>query len=76
MLDMLAQGRRGKASARKFFRRLLKGLPYEPRVIITNKLGSYSAVKVEVRTIVVHLGEKGSNNRTENLHRPTRLRSE
>jgi putative transposase len=76
VLDILAQGGRGKASARKFFCRLLKGLPYEPRVIITNKLGSYSAVKVEARTIVVHLREKGSNNRTENSHPPTRLRSE
>jgi hypothetical protein len=35
------QPRRNKQAAKKFFRRLLKGLQYVPRVIITDQLRSY-----------------------------------
>ncbi len=38
VLDILVQSRRDKAAAKKFFRRLLKGLAYVPRVVITDKL--------------------------------------
>ena len=38
MLDILVQSRRNKQAAKKFFRKLLKGLQYVPRVIITDKL--------------------------------------
>jgi putative transposase len=38
VLDILVQSRRNKAAAKKFFRKLLKGLGYVPRVIITDKL--------------------------------------
>ena len=41
VLDILVQSRRNKAAARKFFRKLLKGCQYVPRVIITDKLASY-----------------------------------
>ena len=41
VLDILAQRRRDKKAAKKFFRKLLKGLRYVPRVIITYKLRSY-----------------------------------
>ena len=43
MLDILVQSRRNKRAAKKFFRKLLKGLQYVPRVIITDKLKSYGA---------------------------------
>ena len=43
VLDILVQSRRSKKAAKKFFRKLLKGLTYVPRVIITDKLKSYSA---------------------------------
>src|SRR6266849_7479100 len=43
VLDILVQPRRNKGAAKKFFRKLLKGLKYVPRVIITDKLGSYAA---------------------------------
>src|SRR5262249_15007062 len=39
----LVQGKRDKKAAKKFFRKLLKGLRYVPRVIITDKLRSYNA---------------------------------
>jgi len=34
-----------KKAAKKFFRKLLKGLQYVPRAIITDKLRSYAAAK-------------------------------
>ena len=45
VLDILVQRRRDKKTAKKFFRKLLKGLRYVPPVIITDKLRSYSAAK-------------------------------
>jgi putative transposase len=74
VLDILVQGRRDKKAAKKFFRKLLKGLQYVPRVIITDKLKSYSAAKAEVMPGVEHLQQKYQNNRAENSHQPTRLR--
>jgi putative transposase len=47
VLDILVQRRRNKRAAKKFFRKLLKGLTYVPRVIVTDKLQSYSAAKRE-----------------------------
>ena len=73
-LDILVQRRRDKKAAKKFFRKLLKGLQYVPRVIITDKLRSYSAAKAEVLPGVEHCQDKGQNNRAENSHQPTRLR--
>src|SRR6266481_7516795 len=40
VLDILVQSRRNKHAAKRFFRKLLKGLQYVPRVIITDKLKS------------------------------------
>ena len=74
MLDILVQSRRDKNAAKKFFRRLLKGLRYVPRVIISDKLKSYSAAKAEVMPGVEHRRQKYQNNRAENSHQPTRLR--
>jgi len=53
VLDILVQSRRDKKAAKKFFRKLLKGLRYVPRVLITDKLRSYSAAKAEVLPGVV-----------------------
>ena len=74
MLDILVQPRRDKAAAKKFFRRLLKGLAYGPRVIISDKLASYGAAQREVLPSVGHRRHKGLNNRAENSHQPTRER--
>ncbi len=35
VLEILVQNRRDKRAAKKFFRKLLKGLRYVPRVIVT-----------------------------------------
>ncbi len=45
-----------------------------PRVMITDKLASYSAAKGEVMPSVEHRRHKGLNNRAENSHQPTRRR--
>jgi putative transposase len=54
VLDILVQNRRNKKAANKFFRKLLKGLTYVPRVIITDKLKSYGAAKQEILPGVEH----------------------
>jgi transposase-like protein len=48
VLDVLVQSPRDKKAAKKFFRKLLKGLTYVPRVIITDKLKSCGAAKREM----------------------------
>src|SRR5260221_230373 len=48
VLDILVQNKRDKRAAKKFFRKLLKGLRYVPRAIITDKLRSYHAAQQEI----------------------------
>jgi putative transposase len=72
--DILVQRHRDKAAAKKFFRKLLKGLRYVPRVIITDKLKSYGAAKRELLPGVEHRQHRYLNNRAENSHQPTRQR--
>jgi putative transposase len=72
ILDILVQSRRNKNAAKKFFRKLLKGLMYVPRVVITDKLKSYGAAKREILPGVEHRQRRYLNNRCENSHRPTR----
>jgi putative transposase len=74
VLDSLVQRRRDKQAAKKFFRKLLKGLTYVPRVIITDKLKSYGAAKREILPGVEYRQHRYLNNRAENSHQPTRLR--
>jgi putative transposase len=66
VLDILLQSRRNKRAAKKFFRKLLKGCQYVPRVLITDKLASYGAAKKEVLPSVEHRQHKRLNNRAEN----------
>ena len=68
------QSQRNKKAAKKFFRKLLKGLRYVPRVIFTDKLKSYGAARAEVMPSVEHRQDQWQNNRAENSHQPTRLR--
>ncbi|WP_435382002.1 DDE-type integrase/transposase/recombinase [Crenobacter oryzisoli] len=55
-----------------FFRKLLKGLQYSPRVLITDKLKSYAAARRDIMPGVEHRQHKGLNNRAEVSHQPTR----
>ncbi len=74
MLDILVQSLRNKAAAKKFFRKILKGCHYVPRVLVTDKLASYGAAKREVLPSVEHRQSRYLNNRAENSHQPTRKR--
>jgi len=74
VLDILVQSRRSAKAAKRFFRKLLKGLQYVPRVIVTDKLRSYGAAKREVMPGVEHRQSRYLNNRAEVSHQPTRRR--
>jgi putative transposase len=41
VLDILVTSRRDAKAASRFFRKLLKGARYVPRVLVTDKLASY-----------------------------------
>jgi putative transposase len=74
VLDVLVQSRRNVVAAKKFFRGLLKGLRYAPRVLVTDKLASYQVAHRELMPSVQHRQSKYLNNRAENSHQPTRQR--
>ena len=63
-----------RTTTKKFFHKLLKGLHYVPRVIITDQLKSYGAAKREILPRVEHQQSRYLNNRCENSHCPTRQR--
>jgi putative transposase len=72
VLDILVQIRWNKKVAKKFFRKLLKGLRYVPELIITDKLRSYGAAKQEIFPRVEHRQHHSLNHRAEYSHQPTR----
>ena len=74
VLDILVQRRRNAKAAKRFFRKLLKGLGFVPRAIVTDKLKSYGAAKREILPGVEHWQSRYLNNRAENSHQPTRRR--
>ncbi|EWY36546.1 hypothetical protein N825_22595 [Skermanella stibiiresistens SB22] len=71
VLDVLVQSRRDKKAAKRLPRKLLKRQCRAPRVMITDRLGSYGAAKKEIMPGVEHRQHKGINNRAENSHQPT-----
>jgi putative transposase len=74
VLDSLVQRQRDKTAAKRFFRKLLKGLTDVPRVIITDQLQSDGAAKRELLPGVDPRQHWYLNNRAENSHQPTRQR--
>jgi putative transposase len=74
VLAILITSRRDTKAATRFFRKLLTGLQYVPRALITDKLGSYQAARRTVLGSVEHRQSKYLNNRAENSHQPTRQR--
>ena len=59
---------------KRFFKRLLAGLKYRPRRLVTDGLRSYGVAKRDVLPEVRHRTSRYLNNRAENSHRPTRRR--
>src|SRR3954464_12409371 len=74
VLEALVQSRRDKKAAKRLLRKLLKKQGRAPRVMVTDKLGSYGAAKKEIMPGVEHRQHKGLNNRAENPHQPPRRR--
>ena len=74
VLDILVQQRRSAGVAKRFFKRLLAGLKYKPRKIVTDGLRSYGVAQREVLPDVRHRTSRYLNNRAKNSHRPTRRR--
>jgi putative transposase len=74
VLDILVTSRRDAKAATRFFRKLLTGLEYVPRVLITDKLGSYGVAHRRLTPGVEHRRSKYLNDRAENSHQPTRAR--
>ena len=74
VLDVLVTSRRNAAAARRFLRKLLKGLCYVPKRLITDKLASYPVAHRELMGSVKHRRSRYLNNRAENSHQPTRQR--
>lgn len=74
VLDALLQSRRNKRAALRLMRKLLKSQGVTPRVIVTDKLRSYSAAKRQLMPGIEHRSHKGLNNRVENSHLPVRRR--
>src|SRR4029450_11451425 len=62
VLDVLVQSRRDKQAAKRLLRKLLKKQGRAPRVMVTDKLASYSAAKAEAMPSVEHRRHKGLNN--------------
>src|ERR671921_1914666 len=67
VLDVLVQSRRDKKAAKRLLRKLVKKQMRPPRVMVTDKLASYSAAKGEVMPSVEHRRHKGLNNRASLL---------
>ena len=74
VLDILVQPKRDKVAAARYFRKLLGGLGYAPREVVTDQLASYTAPCAQWLPDARHIRNKGANNRAENSHPPTRLR--
>src|SRR5215211_7122898 len=74
VLDILVQDRRNATAAKRFFRRLLAGLKYKPKRLVTDGLRSYGVAHRELMPEVKHRSSRYLNNRAENSHRPTRRR--
>jgi len=74
VLDILVQRRRNAHAAKRFLRKLLKGLRMVPRALVTDRLASYAAAKAVVMPTVSHLRGWRQNNRAESSHQPVRQR--
>lgn len=66
VLDILVQSWRDAGAEKRVFRWLLKTLQYVPRVLITNKLGSYSVANREWLPDVDHRKSRYLDNHAEN----------
>ena len=67
VLDILVTSHRDAMAATRFFRKLLKGWEYMPRVLVTDKLASYGVARRRLMPGVEHRRSKYLNNRRRTL---------
>jgi putative transposase len=72
VLDNRPQSKQNANAAKRFMAKLMKKQCRVPRVLVTDKLKSYSTAHRELMPSVEHRSHKGLNNRAENSHQPTR----
>lgn len=71
---MFLQARRDGATAKRFFKRLLRSNGGEPRKIVTDKLRSFGVAHRMLIPEAIHSTELYENNRVEQSHEATRAR--
>jgi putative transposase len=74
VVDVYLQEKRDGATAKRFFRRLLRSCGGEPRKIVTDKLWSYGVAHRELIPETIHSTEQYENNRAEQSHEATEVR--
>ena len=74
VLDMLIQRRRDKRAALRLMRKLLKKQGFTPKLLTTDKLGSYGAAFRHFQLTCPHEQGLRKNNRAENSHQVVRRR--
>ena len=68
VLDMLVQRRRDKRAALRLMRKLLKKQGFVPKLLTTDKLGSYGSAFRHLRLTCRHQQGLRAHNRAENLY--------
>ena len=68
VLDMLVQRRRDTQAALRLMRKLLKKQGFAPKLLVTDKLGSYGSAFRQLRLTCPHDRGLRKNNRAENSH--------
>ena len=63
IVDVYLQSKRDGATAKRFFRRLLRSNAGEPRKIVTDKLRSYGVAHRELISDTIHISDRYANNR-------------
>jgi transposase-like protein len=74
VLDMLVQRRRDKRTALRLMRKLLRKQGFVPKLLTTDKLGSYGATFRHIHLTCPHEQGLRKNNRAENSHQAVRRR--
>jgi putative transposase len=68
VIDILVQENRNTSAAVRFFRRLVKRQGVGPRRLVTDKLKSYPAARLQVMPGTIHITDRYTNNRAEVSH--------
>src|SRR3954468_3493277 len=74
VLEVLVQRRREKRAALRLMRKLLRKQGFAPKLLTTDKLGSYGSAFRHLRLSCPHQQELRANNRAENSHQAVRRR--